>query len=89
MSEILQQEAVQQRVEMAVEIGVLKEQMRTVLSGHVEMKATNALQTQALNDILMRIARVDGAYRAVVWLGGLMVTLNGIALSWLALALHK
>jgi hypothetical protein len=67
--------------EHAVNIGVLQEQMRSVMTSLAEQKVVNETQSKQLADILTKLSEARGGWRTLMWLGGACVSLGG-ALTW-------
>lgn len=69
------------RQEHAVNIGVLQEQMRSVMQSLADQKAVNEAQSKQLADILTQLSQARGGWRTLMWLGGAAGTLGGV-LTW-------
>lgn len=71
------------RQEHAVNIGVLQEQMRSVMASLEAQKAVNDAQSKQLAQILTQLSEARGGWRTLMWLGGAAATLGGLGV-WVA-----
>lgn len=67
----------------AVNIGVLQEQMRSVMESLAAQKVVNADQSKQLGEILTKLSEARGGWRTLMWLGGASATLGGVGV-WIS-----
>lgn len=71
--------------QMAVDVAVLKEQMRTLASSMSDMKEVNRQQSEKLDRVLTQLSEAKGGWRTMLWMGGAAATLAGILGAWIGL----
>jgi hypothetical protein len=72
-----------QRQEHAVHIGVLQEQVRSIMASLADQKEVNKAQSKQLTEILDKLSEARGGWRTLMWLGGAAASLGGLA-TWAA-----
>jgi len=82
MSDTLHQDALM-RQEHAVHIGVLQEQMRSVMASLADQKKVNEAQSKQLTEILEKLSEARGGWRTLMLLGGAAASFGGVA-TWAA-----
>lgn len=75
--------------QMAVDVAVLKEQMRTLATSLSEMKEVNRQQSEKLDKVLTQLSEAKGGWRTMLWMGGAAATLSGILGAWIGLLTGK
>lgn len=70
------------QTKVAIDVAVLKEQMTTVTTNLADMKVVNKSQSDKLDRVLDQLARADGGWKAVMWLGGAFGAISAIAVGW-------
>lgn len=84
MPESFHKEAVV-RQEQAVHIGILQEQVRSLMAGQAEQKIVNKEQSAQLAEILEKLSEAKGGWRTLMWLGGAAATLSGVVGVWVGM----
>jgi hypothetical protein len=82
MTDLLHQENIERR-DQAVSIGVLQEQMRSVMASLADQKNVNAAQSLQLSEILEKLSEAKGGWRTLMWLGGGAATIGGL-ITWVS-----